>query len=114
MRQNDQTWHSNGTYDDHSRIEAWSLFDDGKFTLLGKQALSAWTPWTLYSDVLVALENDSIHASDIHTPGQFLDLGIVPLHGAPLYQITGGDGDRARGLWLPVNDYGVERVIFGK
>jgi hypothetical protein len=96
-------------------LEAWTLSGTGKFTLLGKAALSgAAQNLANFGSLLVAQIGNQVSlfnsATDSGVPA-FLVTGGPP--GCVWFDLSKSDGTLDRGLWLPLGVYGVSAVPTG-
>jgi hypothetical protein len=93
-------------------LEAWTLSGTGKFTLLGKAALSgAAQNLAIVGNLLVAQTGNQVslfnRATDSGVPA-LLVTGGPP--GCVWFDLSKADGAVDRGLWLPLGAYGVSII----
>jgi len=93
-------------------LEAWALSDSREFALLGKIGLGLpASSLGAFGDLLVAGESDgSVELFDRAEPGALKPLGKGKPSGCGWYDLSGADGDVARGLWVPLGYEGVAFV----
>ena len=98
-----------GATNEAGRIEAWTVAENtGQFSLRAAAALPAIAYSLFTFPKMLAVQTASeVHLLDVRT----LDL----LGSGPLPTCAGGDvsraaGDSMRGLWVPLNDFGVQHI----
>lgn len=93
-------------------LETWVLSDAGRF--VRTQVLSLPSPaeeLAVLGNVLVARSSDRrVVLTGWDSPGTLAVLGDGGIPGCAWYLLAGGDGDRARGVWIPLGAYGVGAV----
>jgi hypothetical protein len=95
-----------------ARIEAWTLAENtGRFTLRVSAALSA-TADSLFSfpKMLAVQTGSGVNLLDVRTLDRLGSGDLPACVGAELRHAA---GDAARGLWVPLNDYGIQRIAIG-
>ena len=95
-------------------IATFTLAASGSLTRVGSTALPE-VPWSLHAtrDILATQISDGIRTYDKSRPAALSLLGDdlgASLNG----NLEFSDGDAACGLWLPLDDYGVEFIESGK
>jgi hypothetical protein len=114
-----------------TKLSTFTITDEGKFLKLDEIALSHESNLSLFGDLAVAHGGPSYricflawNAGDFWSGGnsrrlQFIDvtnpsdlraIGEYTFDGAIYPNLTFADGDIARGVWVPLGDYGVEFV----
>lgn len=103
-------YESGTTPPDHS-VQAWFLDVTGRFIpgaslKVDSPASSFW-----HKEGLLAVQNSETQVLLFDfSGGSFLPLGKAQPSGCIWFDITRSEGDLARGLWVPLGDYGATRV----
>ncbi|HXT39578.1 MAG TPA: beta-propeller domain-containing protein [Candidatus Angelobacter sp.] len=93
-------------------LEAWTLPDSGKFTLLGKAELSgAVQNFVSFGDLLAAQIGNEVGLFDVANPASPAPLVTGGPPGCVWFDLSKADGAPGRGLWLPLGVYGVSMVL---
>ena len=109
-----QTGYDNASYYP-SYLETWMVTDTGKFTRLSQTKLNG-PAYSLQAvnDLLIAQENDnSIALFDLANPEKpgLLSEAMPPT--CYWIDLAHADGDKLRGLWVPMSGYGVTHIPIG-
>ena len=93
-------------------LETWRLSDAGKFTRLGSVTLdSPATALALFGGLLAVNGTDrNVALFDSSNPSALRAVGKGGPAGCLWFDLNHADGALGRGLWLPLNIYGVARV----
>ncbi len=92
-------------------LEIWTLADTGRFGLRSSTVVeSAVQELTALGSLLVAQQDRQVSLFDASNPETILPLGKGAPKGCLWYQLKNADGDVRRGLWLPLNEYGVDFI----
>jgi hypothetical protein len=97
--------------DADQRMETWRVSDAGRWEQVDSAALSA-APGELhlFNDLLMARNGGAIDLFLLNAAGSLEALSASPVPGCFGGSLGRGDGDSARGVWLPFGDYGALRV----
>lgn len=93
-------------------LETWYLADTGKLTRSGRVALTSAAQTLANFDALLAvqqLDNTTV-LFDASDGAALRRLGDGRPNGCYWFDLTRGDGDVSRGLWVPLGAYGVAHV----
>ncbi|MCC7375956.1 MAG: beta-propeller domain-containing protein [Verrucomicrobiales bacterium] len=93
------------------RLEVWALSGSGKWVAGADLKLSA-APGELhlYGDMLLARNGSALDLFGLSNPAQPVRLPVLNQPGCFGGDLNRADGDSARGLWMPLGDYGAVRV----
>lgn len=93
-------------------VETWALSGAGRFTQLGRVSLPM--PANMLANfpgLLAVQETDNLVALfDSGNPVALRQIGQSPAPGCLGFDLSHADGEAARGLWIPLGDYGVEMI----
>jgi hypothetical protein len=97
------------------RLETWSLSETGTFTLNGRISLGQPASTLVERNgLLVAQETDSsMDLFDDSAPAVLSRIGYTKPSGCLWYDLPDADGSLSRGLWVPLNVYGVAEISLG-
>lgn len=97
--------------DARQRLEVWHIDGEGRWTAGSTQPLPA-APGELrrFGDVLLARSGGELSLFDISAPDAPGPLPSQPPPACFGGELSRGDGDRDRGIWLPLGEYGSVRV----
>lgn len=93
------------------RLETWSLGDSGKWSR-GAVATLGMVPGALrwFGNVLLARTLGGLELFKDGPGPELVELPALEAPGCYVGALEHGDGDEARGVWLPLGDYGAVRV----
>ena len=93
------------------QFEAWTLPDTGRFVKLAHAALSEPAQNLAAFENVIAVQNSNeVQLFDASNPSALTLLGGGGPAGCVGFSLENGDGSAARGLWLPLGDFGVHLV----
>jgi hypothetical protein len=93
------------------QLEAWTLADNGKFAKVCGLTLNRTAQnLVAFGDLLVAQNNNDLQLFSAGDPSRLTLMGAGGPAGCMGYSLENADGSAARGLWLPLGLYGVQRV----
>jgi alpha-tubulin suppressor-like RCC1 family protein len=93
------------------QLGAWMLADTGKFAKAGGLTLSSPAQnLATFGDLLVTQNYNALQLFSAGDPSRLTLVGVGGPAGCVGYNLENGDGDAARGLWLPLGIYGVQHV----
>ena len=93
------------------QIEAWTLPDTGRFLKLGRAALSEPAQnLAAFQDLIAVQNSNEVQLFDVSNPSAPTSIGSGGPGGCAGFNLEYADGSAARGLWLPLGDFGVHRV----
>jgi alpha-tubulin suppressor-like RCC1 family protein len=98
-----------GTTNEAAQIEAWTFAENtGRFTLRVSAALSA-TAHSLFSfpKMLAVQTSTELNLLDVKSLDRLGSGALPPCLGV---EVRHAAGDSMRGLWVPLNDYGVQHI----
>lgn len=110
----DQSGDDNASYYP-TYLETWMVTDTGKFTRLSQTKLNG-PAYSLQAvnDLLIAQESDnSIAMFDLANPEKPGLLSEAKPPTCYWIDLAHADGDKLRGLWVPMSGYGVARIPSG-
>lgn len=92
-------------------LEVWTLADSGRFSLIHTTPLdSSIQELAAFGNLLATLQDQKLSLFDASDPAQLRSLGGGRPAGCLWYQLKNADGTAERGLWLPLNEYGVAQI----
>ena len=92
-------------------LEVWTLADTGRFGLLNSTVMErAVHELEVLGSLLVAQQDRQMSLFDASDPETLRPLGNGAPKGCLWYPLKHADGDVRRGLWLPLNEYGVDFI----
>jgi len=94
-----------------ARLEVLRLDDAGKFAQVGSTELATSANTLIaFGDLLAVQQDRHVTLFDASNPGALVTRGTSEAQGCLWYDLKNADGDLTRGLWLPLNEYGVARI----
>lgn len=95
-----------------SRLESWTLADNGKFTQVGAVEVGSVSSTLMPFGLLLAAQqnNGGVVVFEATNPAALVAVGKGQPEGCLWFDLTQGDASRAEGLWLPLADYGLFQV----
>ena len=101
--------HASGTNGITGAIDAWKLGASGQFARLGSAAVAqAPSKMRTFGSLLAASVGSTTKLFDASNPVALKLLNSTESNAFSYLSLDCADGDVSRGLWFPVNDYGVE------
>jgi hypothetical protein len=89
-------------------LQAWAVSVAGKFTLVGKTPLSAYpSNFKIFGNLLAVQANQTVSLYDITNTANLVSLGGDDSFGWIYPDLGRADGTVGKGLWVPLQDYGV-------
>jgi hypothetical protein len=97
------------------QLETWTLQSSGSFALLGKMTLPMPASALITRGSLLAAQqtDNSVALFDDSNPALLLPVGHRSASGCLWFDLNQADGAVSRGLWLPLDVYGVQQVPAG-
>lgn len=94
-----------------STIETWNLADTGRFSRAGSLTLNAPAEsFKLFGGLLASQTGNHLQLIDVSIPQSPQSVGGGGPSNCLWFNAENGDGSLARGLWIPLGDYGVLRL----
>jgi hypothetical protein len=97
------------------QLETWNLQSSGSFALLGKVTLPMPASALITRGSLLAAQetDNSVALFDDSNPASLAPVGHRSASGCLWFDLNQADGALNRGLWLPLDVYGVQQVPAG-
>jgi hypothetical protein len=92
-------------------LQTWTLSDAGRFTALGKQALASPAQTLKAIGSLLAVQvQQGVTLMDVTDASNPKAIGKGDAPGCLGFNLDQADGTVDRGLWIPLNDFGVASI----
>jgi hypothetical protein len=94
-----------------SAIEAWYLADSGKFVRSSSLPLEAPADtFAIFGNLLATQTDNRVQLIDASNPSSLTVVGSGAPQNLLWFDLDHADGSLARGLWVPLGDYGVLKI----
>jgi hypothetical protein len=94
-----------------AHLEVWRLADSGKFAAINSIPLdSSANDMLAYGNLVALQQNSQVTLVDISNPASMSVIGAGQPAGCLWYDLKNADGTLDKGLWLPLNEYGVANI----
>ena len=103
---------STGTNVGPHTLETWTLLETGKFTKIGSVTLPTPAASLAQFPGMLASQSDEsrVLLFDNSNPGALREIGQNSFMGCVWFSLEHADGNRERGLFLPLGTYGIGTV----
>lgn len=103
-------WETNARH----QLEAWRLGSEGKWLRMSTNLLDGVPEVVqVFGDMVLVRSRGVLDAFRVQAGGALTSEGRVEIPGCFSGDLSTGDGDSLRGVWLPMWDYGTVRAVNG-